>query len=512
MAEKFKPFIGKNVLETLTTGMYVDARFIYREYIQNAADQIDLAVEEKILAEKNKGEIIITIDSENKRIIIEDNATGVSSKDILQFLGDVANSQKDPAQRKGFRGIGRLGGLGYCDKLIFETSYKDESVKTKMSLDAKRLRKIILNKKDKSDAATVISVITTIEEFPEAKGKHYFRVILEKAYDTVLNTESVVEYLSMVAPVPFSSEFSFAEDIKNYFEGNNIVFDEYNVIVNKKPLFKAYKDKLTLEDGTVSKWIGVDFIEIRNDENKLLALCWYGYRDLSNVVLPSDSVEQGIRIRTKNISIGDENTCDKFFDQPRTNHRFIGEIHTIGDSFIPNARRDSFVENNTYFQFTEVTKDVFKAENLENRLAQIASKLHNRSREIDRYSRILKEFKKMKGSFDSAAVEAYHLINLKDAKAKAVKASKDLERIRLKSSDDENIKNLYNHIIGNKNVSVGPDEYDTMQVSKYDPPKFSKLSKTEAKVVIEIFEMLEETLSFEESELLKKKIIERFNK
>ena len=30
--------IGKNILENLTTGMYPDSRFIYREYIQNAAD------------------------------------------------------------------------------------------------------------------------------------------------------------------------------------------------------------------------------------------------------------------------------------------------------------------------------------------------------------------------------------------------------------------------------------------------------------------------------------------
>ena len=141
MSENFIPTIGKNVLETLTTGMYDDARFIFREYIQNAADQIDLAVEENILEEKSKGRIIIEIDSINKNIIIEDNATGVSSTDILQFLGDVANSQKDRTQRKGFRGIGRLGGLGYCDKLIFETSFKGESVKTKMILDAKLLRK-----------------------------------------------------------------------------------------------------------------------------------------------------------------------------------------------------------------------------------------------------------------------------------------------------------------------------------------------------------------------------------
>ena len=47
-----KPQIGKDVIESLTLGMYEDCRFIYREYIQNAADAIDKAVSEGLM-EKN---------------------------------------------------------------------------------------------------------------------------------------------------------------------------------------------------------------------------------------------------------------------------------------------------------------------------------------------------------------------------------------------------------------------------------------------------------------------------
>ena len=36
---------GKNILDSLTTGMYSDSKVIYREYIQNACDQIDKAVD-----------------------------------------------------------------------------------------------------------------------------------------------------------------------------------------------------------------------------------------------------------------------------------------------------------------------------------------------------------------------------------------------------------------------------------------------------------------------------------
>lgn len=36
--------VGKNILDNLTTGMYKDSRVIYREYVQNACDQIDKAI------------------------------------------------------------------------------------------------------------------------------------------------------------------------------------------------------------------------------------------------------------------------------------------------------------------------------------------------------------------------------------------------------------------------------------------------------------------------------------
>ena len=91
--------------------------------------------------------------------------------------------------------------------------------------------------------------------------------------------------------------------------------------------------------------IGVDFVDILNDDQELLAVCWYGYRELSNVKLSETDFERGIRLRTKNIAIGNEITSNRFFNQERTNLRFIGEIHTVSDGFLPNARRDYFVEN-----------------------------------------------------------------------------------------------------------------------------------------------------------------------
>ena len=61
--------VGKNILEHLTTGMYSASTVIYREYIQNASDSIDKAIEKGIIA-ASEAEIHIAISSKERRIII----------------------------------------------------------------------------------------------------------------------------------------------------------------------------------------------------------------------------------------------------------------------------------------------------------------------------------------------------------------------------------------------------------------------------------------------------------
>ena len=59
--------IGKNILENLTTGMYSDSKVSYREYIQNACDQIDRAIRQGIISEDD-AEVDIFIDPEKRYI------------------------------------------------------------------------------------------------------------------------------------------------------------------------------------------------------------------------------------------------------------------------------------------------------------------------------------------------------------------------------------------------------------------------------------------------------------
>lgn len=153
------PRIGKDVIESLTLGMYEDCRFIYREYIQNSADQVDKAVAEKLI-NAGEDEIHITINPEERCIVIEDNATGISSDKVVPILRNIAHSTKKRGEDKGFRGIGRLGGLGYCSKLIFETTFAGEEVKSIMIWDANLLKQIINDRDNSEEAVDVLARVT----------------------------------------------------------------------------------------------------------------------------------------------------------------------------------------------------------------------------------------------------------------------------------------------------------------------------------------------------------------
>ena len=110
----------------VTSGMYDEPLMVYREYVQNSVDSIDGAVEQGNLS-ANEGLISISVSGRERSVCIEDNGTGVSQSVAPKILLDLGCSPRNSRQR-GFRGIGRLGGLAfaiYCSsKHVLQTKKK----------------------------------------------------------------------------------------------------------------------------------------------------------------------------------------------------------------------------------------------------------------------------------------------------------------------------------------------------------------------------------------------------
>src|SRR5882757_1047604 len=113
--------VGKDILDLISTSMYVDPLTVYREYVQNAADAID---EVRALGngfKRDFGRVDISIDASNRTICIRDNGGGIKSDQFEERLTSFGASAKRGTRSRGFRGVGRLSALGYCQGLIFRS-------------------------------------------------------------------------------------------------------------------------------------------------------------------------------------------------------------------------------------------------------------------------------------------------------------------------------------------------------------------------------------------------------
>ena len=120
------PKLGKYILDSLSIGMYNHPLMLLREYVQNCTDAIDQAIKSGEL-EKSESKIEISINGGNNSLSISDNGTGIFLDKAWNILHDIGKSEKKLSENRGFRGIGRLGGLGYCKILRFITKKRYEN-------------------------------------------------------------------------------------------------------------------------------------------------------------------------------------------------------------------------------------------------------------------------------------------------------------------------------------------------------------------------------------------------
>ena len=234
--------IGKYTLESLTNGMYASPLDMFREYIQNSVDSFDDAVAKK-LDRDNALRIDINIDGVNKVISIRDNGSGISESEAVATLLDIGNSQKSRSNFRGFRGIGRLAGLSYCDKLTFRTSYSGEKTATIIEFDSALLRNLLLPGTSGS-VKDVIDQIVTIRTEQETPKKRYFEVIMEGIDEEagLTDTDLVKEYLIQHAPLYFDDTFKWGRTISEKVRMEGYVIPQYKLYFNDEKLVKSYQD------------------------------------------------------------------------------------------------------------------------------------------------------------------------------------------------------------------------------------------------------------------------------
>ena len=355
-SKPISPSVGRQILEIVTAGMYSDPRMIYREFVQNAADSLDAAYEEGVL-KPGTGRIEIAIDGAGRNVRVQDNGLGIPFDEVEEKLGSLGNSAKENSRQRGFRGIGRLGGLAHCDLLRFETRSRAENRVSVVAWDGRGLRSAIEASGRRESLTDVVRRIATVDSRPARPDDppHFFRAEMLNVHrfhaDLLMSVEAVRQYLSQEAPVSFDNEkFAFADEVDNHL---NCVpgFRSYELRVNDLRVYRPHENRFAINDSTSDVIRGIEKVEFKGIDGSVLARGWYAKTALL-ANLPRSCAMRGIRVFQGNISIGDEYALEGIYSERRFATWHVGAIH-VSPALRPNARRDGFEETAAYEKFLE---------------------------------------------------------------------------------------------------------------------------------------------------------------
>lgn len=373
----YKSRFGVGTLGLALGKLYTDPSVIYREYIQNACDGLELALTEGLISDN---EAVISIQIDKNEISIKDRGIGVSVTEIGPRLVDPGNSVKYKDNLIGQYGIGRLIAAQYCEKIIFETSYYMENKKTILTWNTEEAFKLI-DSHDYEDGTEVIDKVTSVVFETEDTEEHYFRVRLcgiKRRIDKLVDIQAVKEYVSLMAPVDYSMEFKEGylfpaleenPDIKELYENERI----YKVVVNGEDVRKPYSFDIPNKDTSLIKPL---FLKFEDPDDGLLGWGWYALND--KIIQMNNVLFRGIRFRKLNTIVGDANVMANYMKNVSVNY-FVGEMFLTHDKIQPTGSRDGFVDSDQKAEF-----DVIMAEKAEKMYSLYDTASHMGSQAVDK--------------------------------------------------------------------------------------------------------------------------------
>jgi molecular chaperone HtpG len=349
------PFIGSFVLETLTTGMYGQSENALREYVQNAFDAVRSATRRGVLA-AGEGRIDVTL-TDNDSLVIKDNGLGIAAAAAWGTLTSIGASKKDRKRDAGFRGIGRLAGIAFCDTLTFCTKSADEEVETSVIFDCQALRDGMNS--ESGGGLRLTELLTKAVSIKVAKkkpiGEHYMSVTLaglEGAPDSFRDADAIRDYLAETSPVDYDPKWKGSKAVLQKAKAAGWSIESVRLYVSGPELpsvavYKEYQDSYALKGGKNPPLADIKSFGGASER-------WWGWVGLTGVPgMITDDRVHGIRVRVKNIQVDGTTIFDELFSDvnnsyARFNTWYVGEVHIDPSLLIPNARRDGFEDSSEW--------------------------------------------------------------------------------------------------------------------------------------------------------------------
>ena len=358
--------VGASVFNLLTIGMYDSPLAVYREYVQNACDAIrsDSSVTDST--------VYIRVDPLNRCVTVRDTGPGLPRHAVERELVTVAQSSKQRGTDIGFRGIGRLCGLAFADRVVFRTRSSAKQKVVQLMWDGITLRRHVsqnnINPNEVIEKCVEVSELNG-SEWPD----HFFEVELSNiarySASELLNEDLVRAYIAEVCPVPLDDDFPYSCDVQQIFKEADVPLNCIDVRMcgSEEPIKRPFGSVLVVEGDREHSFRDFESFYVPSvDGHGPAAIGWLAHTDYFGAI-PKNLRVRGLRLREGNLQIGSEETLDHLFPEGRFNRWCVGEVHVVDPRIVPNGRR-------AYFEPSPHTR------HLENQLESITRNISKRCR------------------------------------------------------------------------------------------------------------------------------------
>ena len=374
---------GASLLETLTSALYADPIVVFREYVQNSVDSFVLVKDTN-----RELEVSITVDLPNRYIKIDDNGAGISSEKFQSIMLSLGKSEKTgDVGQIGFRGIGRLAGLAFCEKLEFFNKKTGQ----RFRLDGKRYRELLNSYEDRRQSLdNVMREISQSEEGEAEVEGEGFRVELYTISEELLNvikgysynlrsrgtvsngevSPAFVDALRMMLPLPYPANFDKRDVIEKEYKrlfSKELAESEFKVSLNGQQLFK----NVSSIGDQAFMMIPLKIRPNKDDSLVVIGLLWLSF----GFVLRSVGRNFGVAVRSRNMLVqggpifaseaAQGNCATTTYGQYLAATKAItGELLLNTEFLSDNSRRDWFKLDANAFQLREQICDVMNGVHL----------------------------------------------------------------------------------------------------------------------------------------------------
>lgn len=231
--------------------------------------------------------------------------------------------------------------------------------------------------------------------------------------------------------------------------------------------------------------------------------------------IPKVNAMRGLRVRSSNIQLGNDDTLQNLFKENRGNYYFVGEVFAVSKNLIPNSQRDYFNENETRVLFEDLLREYFF--DVLHKLYYEANRVKNDYKRQQEYLEKVSEYQKKEKEqgFVNEEERQQLQLDIEKAKKNADEARKRLDKLEtgdIMNSPLSEVRKSIGRKYGAEKLKKEAEQITiTIEEDKkktYVTSGMSKLSRSERKIVSKILSIVTEIAPKDIAEQIIEKIKE----